>query len=99
MGLEAESLMWIPDFILNMFGRRLADKLKLTEGYMPTKPWYKSKTILASIVTGLIGIYTSLIANGVHLPSIPAWIVTILSAIGIYGRITATTTIGSPPTN
>lgn len=55
-----------------------------------TKPWYMSKNIWANVVTGLIGIYMSLIANGVHLPGIPAWLLTILGAIGIYTRVVAT---------
>jgi len=55
-----------------------------------TKPWWASKTILASVVTGVIGIYLSLKTGGVHLPDIPGWVVTLLSAMGVYGRVTAT---------
>lgn len=54
------------------------------------KKWYLSKNIWASVVSGLIAIYLSLIAGGVHLPAIPAWVITILSAVGVYTRVTAT---------
>lgn len=82
---------WIPDWILKIFGHKIADKLGLQEGKMDgQKKWYLSKTIWSSVVSGLIAIYLSLIASGVHLPGIPAWVITILSAVGVYTRVTAT---------
>lgn len=89
----APILMWIPDFIVKIIGRRIEGKLDLQEGKMPeTKPWYQSKTIWTSIVVSLIGIYNAIgVAKG--LPPIPEWIYTLLGAIGIYTRATATTTI------
>lgn len=94
--IEKRVFILVPNFILRMIGYKIADKLQLQEGgLMPTKPWWQSKTILSGIVTGVVGVYLSLIANGVHLPAIPAWIITILSAVGIYGRVTADTTITS----
>jgi hypothetical protein len=87
--------MMIPDFILRMFGRRIADKLDLQEGKMPdSKPWYQSKAIWSGVVAGLIGIYNSVaIAKG--LPAVPDFVYTILGAIGVYSRATASTTITS----
>lgn len=61
---------------------------------MDTKPWYQSKTILSAIGSGLMGLYLTLIGAGLHLPAVPPWVVTVLSAIGIYGRTTADTKIG-----
>jgi hypothetical protein len=86
--------MWIPDFLLKLFGRKVADKLELTEGPMDsTKKWYQSKNIWNSVVTGLVGLYLAL-APQFGWPAIPEWIFTILAAIGIYTRVTADKTIG-----
>ena len=87
---------WIPDWLIKIFGKKIADKLNLEVGPMDgTKPWYQSKTLYAVTITGLIGIYMSLIQAGVHLPAIPAWLITILSAMGFYSRVTATDKISS----
>lgn len=87
---------WVPDFILRFFGRKIGDSFHLQEGTLDgTKPWYTSKTIWASIVSGLIGTYLALIQQGIHLPSIPAWLITLLGAIGVYTRSTATDKISS----
>lgn len=86
--------MWIPNFILEWFGKDVATKLNLQEGKMDTsKPWYTSKTIWAGVVAALIGVYNS-IALAKTLPPIPDWVFTILGGIGVYSRATATTTIG-----
>jgi hypothetical protein len=88
--------MIIPDFLLRFFGKEIGQSLK--EGPMNgTKPWYQSKTIWTSIVSGVIGTYLSLLANGVNLPMIPPWIITILSGIGVYTRINATDQISNTP--
>lgn len=59
-----------------------------------TKPWYQSKTVIAGILAGVIGIYNT-ISVAKHLPPIPEWVFTILGAIGVYGRVTAKTEISS----
>ena len=64
--------------------------------------WYKSKTIWAAVATGIVGVYEVLIPIltqfGVTLPSLNsgllATILSILSALGIYSRNTATQKIG-----
>lgn len=85
--------MIIPNFLLKWIGRDIANKLSLQEGKMPdSKPWYASKTIWASVVVGLIGIYNA-IGTAKGLPPIPEWVYTLLGAIGVYTRATATTTI------
>lgn len=86
--------MFIPEWLLRVFGHKIAEKLNLQEGNVPTKPWWQSKTVLSNIVMGILGVWGSLVANGVHLPSVPAWVITLLSAVGIYGRVTADTQIG-----
>lgn len=87
--------MWIPDWILRIAGRKIADKIGLEEKMDSTKPWYQSKTIWTSIVSGIVGIYITLQTGGqVHLPPIPGWVLTILGAIGVYTRSTATDKIG-----
>lgn len=80
--------MWIPNFVINFIGHKLGTNLE--DKMDGTKPWYTSKNLWSNVVSGLIGIYLSLIAGGVHLPAIPPWIVTILSAIGVYTRVIAT---------
>lgn len=87
--------------IAKIIGNTIKKKLNLEEGIMPTKPWYKSVTIWSDIVTILVGTYataqTTLAPHlGVNLPNIPGWVLAFLGALGVYGRSTATTTIGSP---
>ena len=88
--------MWVPDFILKLFGHKIADKLNLQEdSKMDTKPWYQSKTIWAGVVAAMLGVYNS-IAAVKKLPPVPDWVYTILGAIGVYSRATADTVIGTP---
>lgn len=93
--------MWIPDFVLKLIGKEIGSKLDLQEGPMnDTKKWFQSKTIWTAVVTGLIGIYnvvaiSVLPAFGHTAPAIPDFIFTILGAIGVYTRATATTQISS----
>lgn len=85
---------WIPDWILRIFGRKIADKINLQEGTLDnTKSWYQSKTIWAAVVAGLLGIYNS-VGAAKGLPAVPEWIYTLLGAIGVYSRVTADTKIG-----
>lgn len=86
--------MWMPDFVLRWIGGQVADKIKLQEGPMDsTKKWYQSKNIWNSIVTGLVATYIA-VAGQVGWPAIPTWLITILSAIGVYTRVVATDKIG-----
>ena len=62
---------------------------------METKSWYKSKGVITGIVTLVIGLYIAVDTQigpvaGFDLPNIPEWIFTILGAMGIYSRVTAT---------
>ena len=86
--------MIIPDFILKMFGRRVADKLDLQEeNNMETKDWYKSKGIWTAVVSGVIGLYQAV--SLVHpLPPIPTFVFTLLGAMGLYSLRTADAKIG-----
>lgn len=92
--------MAIPDFILRLAGRRIAATLGLKEDSMnETKPWYQSKTIIACGINFLVGVY-GLVGQFLvpalhfHLPAIPGMLLTVLSAMGVYGRIDADTKIG-----
>ena len=86
--------MKLTDFFYRWVGRRIADKIDLKEGYMEdTKKWYQSKNIWTGVVTAIVGLYLSL-APQFHWPNIPDWIFTILGAIGVYTRVTASTKIG-----
>lgn len=65
---------------------------------METKSWWKSKGVITGIVTVIIGTYESvrvLLAPqmGWTLPDIPPLVYTILGALGVYSRVTATSTI------
>ena len=63
-----------------------------------SKKWYQSKTVWATIATTLIAIYNLLIpaaaSFGYTLPAIPHHAYAVLGVLGLYGRITADTTIG-----
>lgn len=58
-----------------------------------SKKWYQSKTVIASLVTALMGLYMT-IAPQLHWPAVPEWVFSILGAIGVYSRVTADTKIG-----
>ena len=81
-------------WLFNLAGHGIRRNLDLKGGLMDdTKKWWQSLTIWSGIVTGLIGIYLSLIASGIKLPDIPPWLITILSGMGVYGRVKADTKI------
>lgn len=93
--------MWIPDFVIQMFARKLKTELNLEDIMDNSKPWYMSQTIWAGVVTGLRGIYQVLVVTlptfGVHLPPIPlvadSIIGTVLGTTVVHGRYTADSTI------
>lgn len=86
--------MWIPDFVLKLAGKKIAKTLNLQEKPVDNKKWYQSKTVWGGVVTVLSGAYELVRANlAPQLPPIPAWLFTILGAIGVYGRVTASSTI------
>lgn len=86
--------MWIPDFLIRLAGKKIAKKLNLQENQVESKKWYQSKTVWAGVVAVLSGTYELVRANlAPQLPPIPTWIFTLLGAIGVYGRVTASTTI------
>ena len=71
---------------------------------METKPWYMSKAIWAGIASIIILVYNALVtglSSGcgaeegicINLPNIPAFVLGILAALGIYGRGSATTKV------
>ncbi len=64
-----------------------------------SKAWYQSKTIIAGALGVILAAYLFVQAN--FIPSLPVppagivdTIVGILAALGIFGRVTATQTIG-----
>lgn len=90
--------MWIPDFLVKLFGRGLAGKMNLEEGApMPTKPWYTSKTVWSDVLTilvGALGVVDKYITNG-QIVSSPYYgmALTLLGGMGIISRANATTTL------
>lgn len=64
----------------------------------PSKPWYLSKAVWAAVIAILVAFYNSFNAElapliGMTFPDIPEWIFGILGALGLWGRVTANTTI------
>lgn len=61
------------------------------------KKWYLSKTVISCVVTALIGAYMTIdsqaATTGLNLPDIPEFVLVVLAAIGVYGRVTAKTEI------
>ena len=87
-------MKWLNDLIAKLAAKKVAKILKLEDGPMEDgKKWYKSKTIWSDIVTGLLGVYgilTPILAtHGINLPEIPPVLFTLLGALGIYGRSSA----------
>lgn len=65
---------------------------------MVSKPWYMSKAVWAAIIGIIVAAFNAFNADlapliGITLPNIPEWIFGILSALGLWGRVTATSTI------
>jgi hypothetical protein len=60
---------------------------------MNTKKWYASKTVWASIIAILIAAWNATVVQFPHVPAIPDWVYPILAALGLAGRVTATTTL------
>ncbi len=64
---------------------------------MQTKPWWQSKTIWSDVATVIMGMMPLIDKQfGTHIASSPLYssALAFLGAFGIYGRTTATTTIG-----
>lgn len=89
--------MKIPGFLLKFIGRQVAKKLDLQEGKVESKKIYKSKTFWSDVMTiivAIVGFADSYFASG-QIATNPAYqgVLTVLGALGIYGRKTATTHI------
>jgi fucose permease len=88
----------ITKWIAFMIGKIIKKNLFKGGSMDGSKVWWKSKTIWAAIVTALIAIYNVVGATlapvfGFSLPIIPDWVFAFLGALGIYARVSATTTI------
>jgi hypothetical protein len=63
------------------------------------KAWYKSKTVWAGIIIVAVNIWDNMLVPfssnqfSIILPNIPAWIYSMLAALGVYGRVSAKTNI------
>jgi membrane protein YqaA with SNARE-associated domain len=93
-------MAWLTNLLARLAGKKIAKELELMEGKMEdSKKWYQSKSKWTAVVTVIIGLYDLIGANlapviGWTLPQIPAWVLTILGAMGIYSRVTAEKKIG-----
>jgi hypothetical protein len=64
------------------------------------KSWYKSKGVWAGIIIVIVNVWDNMLVPfssqyfSIILPNIPAWIYSMLAALGIYGRVSASTNIG-----
>ncbi len=52
------------------------------------KPFWRSKTFWSILIAGLIGLWNALVPE-TGLPPVPDWIITVLAALGLYGRAVA----------
>lgn len=83
------------NLLAKLGGKYIASKLRLKDGPMgDTKKWYQSKGVWAGVVAVLVGAYGTA-ATQFNLPAIPDWIYSLLGALGVYGRVTATKEISS----
>ena len=64
-----------------------------------SKPWYKSKAVVAGIIIVFVNLWDNalvpVVGEYLHivLPTIPVWVYSMLAALGIYGRVKADTRI------
>lgn len=61
-----------------------------------SKKWFQSKTVLSGVAAVAIAAYNAASAE-FGLPPIPDFVFGILGALGIYGRVTAKSTIRKLP--
>lgn len=87
----------IKEWIIKLVAANAAKKLKLVEGtpMENKKSWYQSKNVWNGIITVIVGAYEMVAVSlapqfGWTIPPIPPIIFTILGALGIYTRVTAT---------
>jgi hypothetical protein len=59
---------------------------------MDAKRWWASKTVWSGIIAAVVAAYNTA-APSFGWTAIPEWVFGILSAIGIYSRVTATTVL------
>ena len=90
---------WIKNLLAKVAGKKIAKELELKEGPMgDSKKWWESKTVWSDVLTGFVGVWgvaTPILSGyGIHLPEIPPIVLTLLGAMGIHGRVTATKPIG-----
>ena len=57
------------------------------------KPWWQSKAVWAGFIAVILSAYSTASAQ-FGLPPVPDFVYAILGALGIYGRMSATTVIG-----
>lgn len=57
------------------------------------KPFWRSKTFWAILVSGLIPVWNQL-AVEFGFPRVPEWVITILAIFGLYGRSVANKRLG-----
>lgn len=76
----------IKEFLAKMIGRRIINDLKLEEGTaLETKKWYTSKAVWSAILMVIIGGITPISQAFGHPVEVPAWIINVLTGLGIYG--------------
>lgn len=85
-------------WIARLIGKDIANKIglediKMTDTTIDTKPWFKSKTIWAAIVTGILGALGPISTAFGHPVVVPQWILDVLIGMGIYTARTSTSTI------
>ncbi len=89
---------FIKNLLAKFAGKKLAQELDLREGLVENKKWWTSKTVWSDVLTVVVGLWgvlqPVLVDYGVNLPTIPPVLLTLLGAMGIHGRVTATKTIG-----
>jgi len=93
-------MKWLDNLLAKFVGKKIGKQLDLTEGPMETsKPWWKSQTIWSDVLTIVAGVWPLLqevlAGHGINLPAIPGYLLTLLGAAGIHGRITANKTLSS----
>jgi hypothetical protein len=92
-------MKWLKNLVVKIAVKKAGKALDLKEGPMDSeKKWWKSKGVLTGIVVVLTGTYEAVRAQvapqvGWNLPEIPGIVYTILGALGIYARTSATSTI------
>ncbi|MDD4892380.1 MAG: hypothetical protein PHH73_00075 [Candidatus Rickettsiella isopodorum] len=85
-------MFFIKKWILQIIGKNVSSEIGLVEGAMDSKSWYKSKTLWSVVLNGVVAVI-QVVKPELMNTQVATTLIVILTAMGIYGRTSANTTL------